>query len=88
MCREVRWCAGPSPTGSKKEGEAVPSLGQRLRREREQRGISLDEISLSTKIGTRFLLALEEDKFDKLPGCVFNKGFISKREASIASYAL
>jgi len=54
----------------------VPSLGQRLRREREQRGISLDEISLSTKIGTRFLLAMEEDKFDKLPGGVFNKGFI------------
>ena len=36
------------------------SFGDRLKREREQRGITLDDISLSTKIGTRLLRALEE----------------------------
>ena len=54
----------------------MPSLGARLRLEREQRGISLDQISRSTKIGTRFLRALEQDHFEQLPGGIFNKGFI------------
>jgi len=52
------------------------SFGDRLRKEREQRGITLDDISLTTKIGTRLLRALEEEKFDQLPGGIFNKGFV------------
>jgi len=54
----------------------VASFGTRLRQEREQRGITLDQISRSTKIGTRFLQALEQDRFEQLPGGIFNKGFI------------
>jgi cytoskeleton protein RodZ len=52
------------------------SFGDRLKKEREQRGVSLDDISLTTKIGTRLLRALEEEKFDQLPGGIFNKGFV------------
>ena len=52
------------------------SFGDRLRKEREERGITLDDISLTTKIGTRLLRALEEEKFDQLPGGIFNKGFV------------
>ncbi len=55
---------------------SVESFGARLKREREQRKITLDDISISTKIATRFLLALEEDHFDELPGGIFNKGFV------------
>jgi cytoskeleton protein RodZ len=54
----------------------VESFGARLKREREQRKITLDDISVSTKIGTRFLAALEEEHFDQLPGGIFNKGFV------------
>lgn len=54
----------------------MESFGTRLRREREQRKITLDEISVSTKIGTRFLRALEEEQFDQLPGGIFNKSFV------------
>jgi cytoskeleton protein RodZ len=54
----------------------VESFGARLKREREQRKITLDEIAVSTKIGTRFLAAIEQDRFDQLPGGIFNKGFI------------
>jgi len=54
----------------------VESFGARLKREREQRKITLDDISVSTKIGTRFLAAIEEDRFDQLPGGIFNKGFV------------
>lgn len=52
------------------------SFGERLRREREMRGIKLEEIAESTKIGKRNLVALEEEKFDQLPGGIFNKGFV------------
>ena len=52
------------------------SFGERLQREREMRGITLEEIADSTKIGTRSLRALEEEDFAKLPGGIFNKGFV------------
>ena len=52
------------------------AFGERLRRERELRGISLDEIAAVTKIGTRLLRALEEEQFDLLPGGIFNKGYV------------
>jgi cytoskeleton protein RodZ len=54
----------------------LPSFGQKLKREREKRAITLEQISSSTKIGTRMLQALEEENFDQLPGGIFNKGFI------------
>lgn len=54
----------------------MSGFGDRLRREREMRGVSLEEIAESTKIGTRSLRALEEGDFEKLPGGIFNKGFV------------
>jgi cytoskeleton protein RodZ len=54
----------------------VSTFGERLRGERELRAISLDEISATTKIGTRLLRALEEEQFDLLPGGIFNKGYV------------
>src|SRR5437868_3410855 len=54
----------------------MASFGERLKREREMRGVSLEEIAESTKIGKRNLLALETEEFDKLPGGIFNKGFV------------
>lgn len=52
------------------------SFGEHLRREREMRGISLDEIVSTTKIGRRLLLALEEEQFELLPGGIFNKSYV------------
>ncbi|HZE80619.1 MAG TPA: RodZ domain-containing protein [Candidatus Polarisedimenticolia bacterium] len=52
------------------------AFGDRLRREREMRGITLNEITESTKISRRHLDALEGEHFDQLPGGVFNKGFV------------
>jgi len=58
-------------TGVRTEG-----FGERLRRQREVRGISLDEIAATTKIGTRLLRALEDEQFELLPGGIFNKGYV------------
>jgi len=54
----------------------VASFGAQLKQERERKGVTLEDISLTTKIGTRMLRALEEEHFDQLPGGIFNKGFI------------
>jgi len=54
----------------------MPSFGENLRREREMRGVSLEEISAATKIGLRFLQALEAEDFAALPGGVFTRSFI------------
>ena len=54
----------------------MTSFGERIKREREMRGVSLEEIAESTKIGKRNLEALETEDFDKLPGGIFNKGFV------------
>ncbi|MGA2847026.1 MAG: helix-turn-helix domain-containing protein [Candidatus Acidiferrales bacterium] len=51
-------------------------FGEHLKREREMRGVSLEEISSATRIAPRFLVALENEQWDQLPGGVFNRGFI------------
>jgi len=63
-------------TRSLNEVPKVGSFGERLRREREMRGISLDEIVATTKIGRRLLVALEEEQFEVLPGGIFNKSYV------------
>jgi cytoskeleton protein RodZ len=54
----------------------LPSFGEKLKLEREKRNITLDQVSVSTKIGIRMLRALEENQFNQLPGGIFNKGFV------------
>ena len=51
------------------------SFGEKLRRERELRGVSLREIADGTKISLRFLQALEEDRVEALPGGLFPRAF-------------
>jgi cytoskeleton protein RodZ len=54
----------------------VGEFGEKFRKEREKKNFSLDDVASVTKIGTRMLRAIEEENFDRLPGGVFNKGFI------------
>ena len=52
------------------------SVGETLRRERLRRNLELDRISQELKISPRFLEAIEEEKFERLPGGVFAKSFV------------
>jgi len=71
-------------------------FGEHLKREREMRGVSLEEISAATRINTRYLEALEKAHWTALPGGAFNRGFIRSvarflgldEENLIAEYAL
>jgi cytoskeletal protein RodZ len=52
------------------------NFGERLKRERELREVSLKEITTTTRIGPRYLEALENEEWAKLPGGAFNRGFV------------
>ena len=51
-------------------------LGAKLRGERERRGIGIDEVEAETRIRAKFLLALEEERFDVLPGPAYVRAFV------------
>ena len=57
-------------------GAEVGQFGDKFRKERERKGISLEDVSNVTKISSRMLQAIEQEQFDLLPGGVFNRGFI------------
>jgi len=51
-------------------------FGERLKRERQLRGVSRDEVCAATRITVRYLEALENEQWEILPGGVFNRGFV------------
>jgi cytoskeletal protein RodZ len=61
---------------------AKGTFGERLKRERELREVSLGEVGKGTRIAERFLQALENEQWDRLPAGVFGRGFVR----SIARY--
>jgi len=52
------------------------TFGEYLRKERETREISLDDVAKATKIQKRLLIALEDNRLDQLPALTFVRGFI------------
>jgi len=57
-------------------GRYAETLGQYLRRERESRTVSLEELSKSTRISLPILEALERDDFGFIPQREFIPGFL------------
>jgi len=55
---------------------AKGTFGERLKRERELREISINELTKSTRISQRFLEALENEDWAKLPGGIFGRAFV------------
>ncbi|MBI1746004.1 MAG: DUF4115 domain-containing protein [Acidobacteria bacterium] len=54
----------------------MSSIGDDLRRHRESKRILLEQAAQDTKIGTRYLKAIEENRFEILPGSVYAKAYI------------
>ena len=61
---------------SRSEEAPMTGFGEYLRREREMRGVSLEEISAATRISIRFLQAIENEELAKLPGGIFTRSFV------------
>ncbi len=65
----------------------MTTIGETLRRERLQQGLDLQQVSETTKIGTRMLQAMEQNDFSKLPGGVFTRSFIRQYAVALGLQA-
>ena len=54
-----------------------------LIKSRQNKGISLEQIAESTKISIRFLRAIEDEDYEKLPGGIFNTSYLRQYAAAI-----
>lgn len=52
------------------------TIGEQLRIAREERGISLREISDETRISVHYLESIEINDYKRLPGGIFNRSFV------------
>jgi cytoskeleton protein RodZ len=52
------------------------SIGAELARAREERGLSISDVAQQLKFAPRQLEALEQDRFDQLPGGTFARGMV------------
>jgi cytoskeletal protein RodZ len=52
------------------------SFGPALRRARQERGISLDDVARDTRLSKRYLLALEDESIQELPGGPYNRAYV------------
>jgi len=60
------------------------TIGQILKQSREEQKLSLDEISVLTRIRLKYLTAIEADNFDVLPSSVQQKGFVRAYARALA----
>src|SRR5580698_1694259 len=51
-------------------------MGDILRVERQRRSVQLEQVAAETKIGIQFLKAMEENRFEQLPGGLFTRSFL------------
>jgi len=56
--------------------ETAQEFGEELRRERELRDVSREQLSAATKVSVRHIAALESGRYAQLPAGVFSKGFV------------
>jgi cytoskeleton protein RodZ len=61
----------------------VPTVGERLRAAREEKGLSLEDIAAQTRIPQRHLEAIEASEWDKLPAPTYTTGFAKSYASAI-----
>ena len=75
---------GPAMVQVSEESDPEPQLatpvqvldGHFLSQMRQDRGISLDELAGTTRISVRYLEAIEDNAFDRLPAAPFVRGYV------------
>jgi len=61
----------------------MESVGQYLRKHRESKRMSVEEISRATRVPMSSVERIESDQFDELPGEVFVRGFLRSYARSL-----
>jgi len=63
----------------------MESVGQFLRRQRQEKRLSVEEISRATRVPTTSVERIEADRFDELPGEVFVRGFLKSYARAVGA---
>ena len=61
----------------------VPTVGERLRAAREEKGLSLEDVAAQTRIPQRHLESLEIADWDKLPAATYTTGFAKSYASAV-----
>ena len=61
----------------------MESVGQYLRKHRENKRMSIEEVSRATRVPSSSVERIEADRFDELPGEVFVRGFLKSYARSL-----
>jgi cytoskeleton protein RodZ len=61
----------------------VPTVGERLRAAREEKGLNLEDIAAQTRIPQRHLEAIESSEWDKLPATTYTTGFAKSYASAV-----
>jgi transcriptional regulator with XRE-family HTH domain len=56
--------------------KAMPSFGTILKRTREDRRVSIDDVARETRLSKRYLTALEAEEIVRLPGGTYNRSYL------------
>ncbi|HEX2378495.1 MAG TPA: RodZ domain-containing protein [Gaiellales bacterium] len=54
----------------------MASIGTTLREERIRLGLGIDQVEADTKIRAKYLMALEDERFEALPGTAYARAFL------------
>jgi cytoskeleton protein RodZ len=61
----------------------VPTVGERLRAAREEKGLSLEDVAAQTRIPQRHLESLEAGAWDRLPATTYTTGFAKSYASAV-----
>src|SRR5690242_21066835 len=62
---------------------AIPTVGERLRAAREEKGLSLEDVAAQTRIPQRHLESIENANWDALPAPTYTTGFAKSYASAV-----
>ncbi len=73
----------PEPVDDELAEAELPTVGERLRAAREERGLSLEDVAAQTRIPQRHLVAIETADWDSLPAPTYTIGFAKSYASAV-----
>src|ERR1700757_5262696 len=73
----------PEPMDEGLVESETPTVGERLRTAREEKGLSLEDIAAQTRIPRRHLESLERGEWESLPAPTYTTGFAKSYASAV-----
>jgi cytoskeleton protein RodZ len=73
----------PEPMADEPVEAELPTVGERLRAAREEKGVSLEDVAAQTRIPLRHLASIENAEWDSLPAPTYTVGFAKSYASAV-----